>query len=172
MNYCRRPLKCLNKIRHNCIFEQGSHCTLGFQTGGKHRLARMGIAYKYPSESFFQIIQITGHTECCHYFRSSSDIESCLPGYSLCRTSQTNDNIPECAFIHVHYSLPLDCSGIEPQIAFLQLDIVIYHGRKKVMSLLNCRQIPCKMKIDIFHGYNLGVASAGSSALHAKNRTK
>ena len=50
--------------------------------------------------------------------------------------------------------------------------MVVHHCRKKVVCCSYCMKVSCKVKIDIFHRYNLCVSAAGSSALYTENRSE
>ena len=43
--------------------------------------------------------------------------------------------------------------------------MIIYHSSKQIIRSADCMKITCKVKINIFHRYDLCISSAGSTSL-------
>ena len=76
-----------------------------------------------------------------------------------------------CAVVHIQAALEEDAAGIDAQHIAL-LDVVVDEGAEQVVGSGDGMHIPGEVEVDVLHGYNLGVAAAGSAALDTEHRAE
>ena len=52
------------------------------------------------------------------------------------------------------------------------VDVVVNEGRQQVVGNTDGMKVTSEVEVDVFHGYNLSVPTASSSALDTKDRSE
>ncbi len=94
-----------------------------------------------------------------------------FPHHAVRFGPQPYHNITQRPVIHVHAPLPKDLAGVDLQLVPL-LDMVIQKCGQQIVGRSDGMEIPGKMKVQIFHGYHLGIASPGSAAFDPETRSQ
>jgi len=147
--------ECLDQVGLQGILEECGHSTLGTDITCKNRFACVCVTDENIPKPRLEITDARCQAQNCHHLGGSSNIKSCLPGHALSRSAQTNHHVTESTIIHIHDPLPGNGPGINAQIAFLRLYVVVNHCRKKVVGFLHGRQITGKMEVYVLHGDHL-----------------
>ena len=77
----------------------------------------------------------------------------------------------ELTVVHVDYSFPSDATRIDAQLIAV-VDVIVNQGCEQVVGNPNGMEVPCKVKVDVFHWNNLSITSTSSSTLDPKDRAK
>ena len=76
----------------------------------------------------------------------------------------------QSAVVEIKHAPPTDPSGIDPQL-IPPVNVVVHHGRQEIVSRCYGVKITGEMKVDIFHGDDLGMTAARGAALHTETGT-
>ena len=77
----------------------------------------------------------------------------------------------ELAVVHIHRALPDDATRVDAELVTL-LDVVVEHGCKEVVGVLDGMEVAREVQVDVLHRDDLGIAAAGRTALDAEDGTE
>ena len=94
-----------------------------------------------------------------------------LSYHSVHFISKTNYYITQYTVIHIYTPFPHNLSRIDSKSISL-LDMVVKKSCKQVICRCDRMKISGKMKIQIFHRYNLCITATGSTTFNSKARSE
>ena len=171
VNQGRCIFRRLDNIGFDGIFHENSHSPFYTELTGPDRIAIKVIGNDDISHPFLQIHEITGQAENSHDFRSYGNHEMVFPWESIDLAAETYDDITQCPVIHIHDAFPYDAAHVDAKGISLMY-MIVDGSSQQVVGCRNSMHIARKVKIDIFHGENLGIAAASSSPFDTKYRSQ
>ncbi len=167
----RIALQRLHEVRLEGLLQEHGHRTVGLQVGRGHGLAVPGIGDDDPPQPLAQFRERLAEAETGHDLGGHGDVETAFPGHGIVHPAQAEDDVPQRTVVHVDDPLPDDPPQVDPQ-GVAVVDVVVQHRGQEIVGQLDGVEIAGEMEVDVLHGDDLGVAAAGSAALHAEARTQ
>ena len=158
----------LDQIGLKGILQQSSHSAFSLQIVSRNGLVLIGVADDDAAQSRLQIRNVGRQAQDCHNFGSNGNVETVFSGGAVGSSAQTADDVSQLSVVHIDGSSPGDPSGIDAQHVAL-LDVVVEHGGQQVVGCADGVEVAGKVQVDVFHGNDLGIATAGSAALDAEH---
>ena len=171
MHKRRSIFKRLNKVRLERVFKKRGHRAVRLQIAGIDRLLVEGVGHKDVAKTFFQIGQVSGETEDCHYLGRDRNHKAILARHAIDAAAKSYDNIAQRAVVHIHTALDQDPALVDPKCVAL-LEMIVQQGAEQVVGGGDRMHIASKMKIDVLHRDHLRIAAAGCAALDAEHRAE
>ena len=150
-------------------FKQHGHRAVGLEIGRGDRLAVAVIGDDDPPQPLAQFGERLGEAEAGHDLGSDGDVEAAFAGHRIVHPAQADDDVPQGPVVHVDDPLPDDPPQIDSQ-GVAVVDVVVQHRGQEIVGQFDGVEIAGEMEVDVLHGDDLGVAAAGSAALHAEAR--
>ena len=163
------PLQRLDEIGLDGILQERSHGPFCLQIVSCDRIPVIGVGDDDPGESGLQIHQVGSETQHRHDFTGNRDIKAVFPGNTLGLPAEAVNDVAELTIVHVDSTLPGDLLRINPEGIAL-LNMVIKHSGQKIVGCADGMEIAGEVEIDVFHGNDLSISAAGSTALDTKDR--
>ena len=160
----------LYEIRVDRILEKDCHRTFSLKILSLDDIAVKIVSDYYIAQSLLKIVLIACKAEDGHYFGCCRDGERLISLDTVRAASDTDGDRTKRSVIHIHAALPQYPVLIDTQLITL-IDVVIDHGSEEVICRCYSVKVTRKVKIDVFHGKDLGIAAACSSALDTEDRT-
>ena len=141
------------------------------EVAGKDRLLVTGVADDDLAEALFEIADAGGETEDGHHFGGHDDVEAVLAREAVGAAAETCGDLTQRAVVHIDHAPPGDPPDIEAKFVAV-VDVVVDHRREQVVRERDRGEVAGEVQIDVFHRYDLGVATARRAALHTEHRTE
>ena len=167
----RRALERLHEVGLQGVLEQGGHGASGLELAGSHRLAGVGVAHDDAAQTLLEVGDVARKAQDRHDLGGNRDVEAVLARGAVGLAAQAVDDEAKLAVVHVDHALPGDAARVDAQGVAL-LDMVVKHGCEQVVRRADGMEVTREVQVDVFHGDDLGVAAAGSAALHTENRAQ
>ena len=171
MNKSRCVLKRLDQVRLNSVFEQRRHSTLGMDIANGYRLAIIGVGNNHSAQALFKIFDAGSKAEYSHNLGRNGNIKAVLSWHAVSNAAKSVNNVSELAIIHVYAAFPHHAAWINVETVAL-LDMVIQHGCTEIVCSANSVEVTSKVKVNVLHRNYLGISTARSATLDAKDRTQ
>jgi hypothetical protein len=160
-------LQRLHEIGREGVFEERRHRACRLQLRRGHRLALAGLSYDHIAEPALQILEICRETEDCHDLARDDDVEPVLARIPVSDAAQRVDDIAQRPVIHVERALPADAARIDTELV-APVDVVVGERREQIVGRADRVEIASEVEVDVLHRHDLGIATAGRTALHAE----
>ena len=69
--------------------------------------------------------------------------------------------------VHVDGAAPRHPAGVDVELV-APIDVIVDQRREQIVGGADGMEIAGEMEVDVLHGHDLGIAAAGSAALHAE----
>ena len=163
-------LQRLDQIGLEGVPQQGGHGPGGLEIPGGDGLAVEGIAHDDPGQPGLEVRDGAGQAQHRHDLRGGGDVEAVFPGNAVVLAAQASHDGAQLAVVHVQHPAPHYLLGVQAQGVALE-DVVVHHGREKVVGGGDGVEVAGEMEVDVLHGDHLGIAAAGGTALDTEHRT-
>ena len=167
----RRVFERLHEIGLERVLQQSRHGALGLELAGANGLAVVGVADHDLPEALLEVGDGGRQAQDRHDLRRDGDVESILAWDALGLAADAVDDMAELTVVHVDDALPSDALDVDAERVAL-LDVVIQHGSEQVVGSTDGMEVAGEMKVDILHGDDLGVSTAGGTALDTEDRAE
>src|SRR5699024_6715635 len=164
----------LDKVWFHGIAQQNSHatlCTIWSKFSSSYRLTIVGFSDHDARKTSFEVVNIFGQAEDRHGFGSHGNLEVVFARRSGGAAAQANGHVSQVAVVHIQYAFQAYGTWINSEFVAVE-NVVIHEVAQQVVGRGNGVEVTCEVQVDVFHGYYLGVAAAGSTTLHTKNGTQ
>ena len=168
VNKCRSSLKSLNKVGGEGIAQKRRHSPCRLQITRGYGFSVNIVCNNHSGQTHFQILKRGCKTENCHNLTCNCNIVAIHSRHSVNATTESVLNTTKLTVIHINTTTESDFFGVNSKFVAL-INMVIKHGTKQVICRTNRVEVTCKMKIYILHWHNLGISTACSTTLDAKN---
>ena len=121
------------------------------------------------AEPLLEVLEGRGQAEDRHDLGGDDDVEAILARISIAGTAQADDDVAQRAIVHVHHALPGDPSHVDIQVVAV-VDVVVDERGQEVVGEPDGAEVAGEVQVDVLHGHDLGIATAGCAALHAEDR--
>ena len=158
----------LHQVRTDGILHQDRHRARDLEVLGGDRRAVMRLRHHHAAHPGAEVLQVGGEGEHRHDLRCSGDDELVLPRIAVCLAAQTNHRVPQLAIVHVERARPGDRLRIDVErIAVIDRGV---QGRgQQVVRRGDGVEVAVQVEVDLLHGHNQGVATAGPATLDAEH---
>ena len=141
----------------------------------RHRLLlrhfSVGITDHDSREPFLKVLDAGCQAQNCHDLGSYRNVIAVFSRSSVRFSAKTVNDEPELSVVHVDASSPGNLARIDVQLISL-IDVIIDHGCQQIVRGSDRMEIAGEVEIDVFHGNDLRVSAAGSTALHSEDRAE
>ena len=162
-------LEGLDQVWHEGVPEYDHHGSDASELSCGHRLLVVGVGDDDALEPLPEIGIVGGKCQDGGYLGSGGDEEPALVGHSAVEfgVSETHDDVPELAGVHVHGLLPHYAGGVDVQ-GVVPDEVVLQDRGQEVVGGRYRMDVSGEFEIDLPHGIHLGHASPGSPSLHSE----
>ena len=164
-------LECLHKIRLQGISEQCRHRAMSVQLAHRDRLVFACVAQHNVGQSLFEILQVRRKTEDRHDLGGYGYIEPSLTNDAVVVSAKPRRDGSQRTIVHVYNAPPGNSARVDVEFV-IPMHVVVDQCSKQIVRRADGMKIARKMQIDVGHWYNLRVATARRTTLHAKARAK
>ena len=158
-------LQRLHQIGLHRVLQQHRHRTIGLDVAGIDRFAIAGISHDHITQTFLQILQVTGQTQAGHDFGCNGDIEPGLTGKTVADPAQAGGDLAQGPVVHIDDAPPDDASDVDLQ-RVAPVDVIVDHRRQQGMRTGDGMEIAGEVEVHLLHRNDLRVTAARSAALH------
>ena len=134
---------------------------------GAHWFAIAGVGHDDVAEPGLEVVEIAGEAEDRHHLRSHGDVEARLARIAVGDAAERADDLAQRAVVHIHDAAPGDAAAVDARLV-APVDVVVDQRAEQVVRRGNGVEVAGEVQVDVLHRHDLGVAAAGSSALHAE----
>ena len=160
-------LERLNEVRLQAVTHNHRHRAVGLQVAGGNQFSAVRISHDHPPQPRLQFSQRVGKAKRGHDFRSRRNVEARFARHGIGRAAQPDDDLAQRPLVHVHDAAPDDPARVNAQ-AVAKVQVIVQQRGEEVVGGSDDVEIAVKMKVDFLHRRDLGVAAAGSAALHSE----
>ena len=159
----------LHQVRLHRVFQENGHSAVSLDVAGVDWLFLAGIGHDDVAQTLLQVFQIVGQAQDRHDFRSHGDVKAGLAREAVRHAAQRHHDVAQSAVVHIHDAAPHHAALVDIK-AVAPVNVVVDHRRQQVVRRGDGVEVACEVQVHLFHRHNLGIAAAGSAALHAKVR--
>ena len=163
-----RALERLYEVRLERVLEQRGHSALGVQIVSSDGLVVKGVAHHDAAEALLQVGNAGRQAENSHDLGRHGDVEAVLAGHTVGFAAEAVDDVAQLSVVHVDHALPSDLAHIDAELIAV-VDMGVKHCRQKIVRSADGVEVAREVQINIFHGNDLGISAARSSALDAEH---
>src|SRR5215469_10694629 len=167
VNESWRAFQRLHQIGGKRFLQEHGHGALRVKIARADRLAVPGIGDDDIAEPIFQIVQIARQAEDRHHFGGDGDVKAVFARKTVGDAAKRRHDRAQRPVVHIEHAAPGDAPRIDAE-RVAEIDVIVDQGGEQIVRRSDGVKIAGEVQVDVLHRYDLGVAAAGSAALHAE----
>ena len=119
-------------------------------------------------EPALQIGEVLGRqAEDRHDLARHGDVEACFAREAVGGAAERGDDLAQRPVVHVDGAAPGHPAGVDVELV-APIDVIVDQRREQIVGGADGMEVAGEMEVDVLHRHDLGIAAAGSAALHAE----